>query len=148
MPSKRIIAVLAVLLGALAAVSASAGAATLCPPGVTDATYCAVGNASGLVLQTHYARTSNDGFVDVTVPCAASPKCSGKLFLESSGGKNYGSVTFSIKRGRHITLHVRLTAAARTALSKTGKRPVRVIAVSKRVRSVLGYLTIKGPKKH
>jgi hypothetical protein len=147
MPSKRAIAVLAVLLGALAAAPSGAGAAELCPAGVTDATYCASGNVSGLTLKKHTVTTSNDSAIELTVPCKASATCSGKLFLEGPRGKILGSVSYLIKPGQHVKLHIRLTAAGRKALEKTGKLTVKVAAVSKGLRSGLGTTTIKG-KKH
>ena len=147
MPSMRAIAVLAVLLGALAAAPVGAGAAELCPPGVTDATYCAAGNVSGLSLKKHIVTTSTDSSIELTVPCKASAACSGQLFLEGPKGKILGSVSYSIKAGKHAKLHIRLTAAGRKALEKTGKLTVKVAAVSKGLRSALGTETIKG-KKH
>jgi hypothetical protein len=148
MQRNRAIAVLAVLLGAAAAVPASAGAAELCPPGVTDATYCASGNVSGVGLSKHTVTTSTDTAIDLTIPCKASITCSGKLYLEGPGGKILGSVSYSIKPGGHAKIHVRLTAAGRKMLEKTGKLKVKVGAVSKGVRSGLGTLTVNGKKKH
>jgi hypothetical protein len=163
MPSKRIIAVLAVLLGAVAAAPASAGAAgqgsgqqegsqeniqEQCPPGVNDATYCATGNISGVSLPKHTVTTSNNSVVELTLPCKARTTCSGKLYLEGPGGKVLGSVTYSIKPGGHAKVHIRLTNAGRKLLEKTGKVSVKVAAVSKGVRSGLGTVTVKGKKKH
>jgi hypothetical protein len=147
MPRKTIIAVLAVLLGAVAPASASAPAEeSVCPPGITDATYCAAGNVSGLILLRHSAKTSDNRFVDVIVRCKSSSRCIGKLYLESSGGKIYGKGHYSIANGKHATVHVKLTAAGRHALGKTGKLKVTVAAVSNGVRSVIGHLKIKGQK--
>jgi hypothetical protein len=148
MPSKRIIAVLAVLLGAVVAAPASAGAAELCPPGVKDATYCAAGNVSGVAVAKHTVTTSSDSAIDLTMQCKTSTPCVGKLYLEGPGGKILGSVSYSIKPGGKAKLHVRLTAAGRKLLEKTGKLNVKVAAVTKGVRSGLGTVAIKGKKKH
>jgi hypothetical protein len=163
MPTKRVIAVLAVVLGGLVAVPVGAGAAKhggggqegpneniqeQCPPGVQDATYCAAGNLSGLSLSKHTLTTSNNSVVNLTLPCKRSTTCSGKLFLEGAKGKILGSVSYSIKPGKHATVQIRLTAAGRKALEKTGKLTIKLAAVSKGVRSSLGTLTIKGKKKH
>jgi hypothetical protein len=147
MPSKRIIAVLAVLLGVVVAAPASAGAAEVCPPGVTDATYCAAGNVSGVVLPKHTVKTSNDSAIDLTVPCKTSTPCVGKLYLEGPGGKIFGSISYSIKPEGKAKLHIRLTAAGRKSLEKTGKLNVKVAAVSKGVRSGLGTVKVIGKKK-
>jgi hypothetical protein len=148
MPSKRIIAVLAVLLGAVVAAPASASAAEVCPPGVTDATYCAAGNVSGVAVAKRTVTTSNDRAIDLTVPCKTSTPCVGKLFLEGPGGKILGTVSYSIKPGGTAKLHIRLTAAGRKLLEKNGKLNVKVAAVSKGVRSGLGTMKVVGKKKH
>jgi hypothetical protein len=145
MPKKTLIAVLTVLAGALAA--APAGAATVCPPGVTDATYCAVGNESGLTSKEHSTTTSNNKTVSYTVHCAKSGGCSGKLCFESATGVIYGCTNYSLKNGETATLIVKLNSAGRKALEKTGKLKVTVVSVTGNVRSVIGHLTIKGHKK-
>jgi hypothetical protein len=99
-------------------------------------------------LSKHTLTTSNDSSIDLTVPCKKSTTCSGKLFLEGAGGKILGSVSYSIQPGKHAKVHVRLTAAGRKLLEKTGKLTIKLAAVSKGVRSSLGTLTIKGKKKH
>jgi len=148
MSSKRAIAVLAVLLGALAAAPAGAAGATVCPPGVTDAIYCASGNASGLVLATHFVTSPNNNLAKVTLRCRGTGVCSGKLYLEGPKGKIYGKVSYSIKHGKRSTLHVKLTPAGKAQLEKAGKMTITVTAVSKGVRSVSGRVTIMGHKTH
>jgi hypothetical protein len=142
MPKKTLIAILTVLAGALAA--APAGAATLCPPGVTDATYCAVGNQSGLTSKEHSTKTSNNKTFKYKVRCVKSGGCSGTLYFESATGVIYGK--YSIKSGKTVTLTVTLNSAGRKALEKTGKLKVTVASVTSNVRSVIGSLTIKGHK--
>jgi hypothetical protein len=149
MSSKTIIAVLTVFLGAVAAAPAGAQAATLCPPGVTEATYCAVGNASGVIWERRFTR-SGDRSIEMTVRCTLSSKCTGRLYLESaSGRKIYGTTRYTIKGGTRATLRIRFTAAARRTLERrTGRLAVTVAAVSNGVRSVIGRLPIKGLEKH
>jgi hypothetical protein len=144
MPKKTLIAVLTVLAGALAA--APAGAATVCPPGVTDANYCAVNNESGLTSKEHSTTTSNDKTVKYKVRCVKSGGCSGTLYFESATGVIYGSKKYSIKSGKTVTLTVTLNSVGRKALEKTGKLKVTVVSVTSNVRSVIGPLTIKGHK--
>lgn len=149
MSSKMIIAILAVLTGAVAGAPASAQAATLCPPGVTDATYCAAGNASGVTWEQRFTKVSGDRSIKMTVRCKSSSGCTGRLYLESaSGAKIYGTAHYTIKGGTRATLRVRFTAAARRALERTGRLTVTVAAVSGGVRSVIGHLSIKGLGKH
>jgi hypothetical protein len=149
MSSKTIIAILAVLIGAVAAAPVGAQATTLCPPGVTDATYCAAGNTSGVTWEQRFTKVSGNRSIKMTVRCKSSSRCTGRLYLESaSGAKIYGAAHYTIKGGARATLRVRFTATARRALERTGRLTVTVTAVSNDVRSVLGHLSIKGLKKH
>ncbi len=153
MSSKTIIAALTIFLGAVTAAPAGAQAPTLCPPGVTDATYCAVGNASGLILEQRFTRSGDrsigDRSIEMTVRCTLSSGCTGRLYLESaSGGKIYGTTHYTIKGGTRAALRIRFTAAARRTLERTGRLAVTVAAVSNGVRSVIGRLPIKGLKQH
>jgi hypothetical protein len=163
MSSKTIIAVLTVFLGAVAAAPAGAQAATLCPRGVTDATYCAVGNASGVTWEQRFTKVSGNSSVEVTVRCKSSSGCTGRLYLESSSGASsgtsglslasasartiYGTSRYAVKDGTRAALRIRFTAAARRTLKRTGRLAVTVAAVSNGVRSVIGRLSIKGLKK-
>ena len=162
MSSKTIIAVLAAFLGAVAAAPAGAQAATLCPPGVTEATYCAVGNASGVTWEQRFTKVSGNSSVEMTVRCKSSSGCTGRLYLESSSSSSgasrlsrasasgrtiYGTARYTIKGGTRATLRIRFTAAAQRTLERTGRLAVTVAAVSNGVRSVIGRLSIKGRKK-
>jgi hypothetical protein len=147
LPAKSILAVLAVLFGAVAVIPTSAGAATLCPPGVSDATYCLTGNVSGLTLKKRSVSTSNDVSVGITMSCTSSSRCSGKLYLEGSRGRIYGSRRYSIGR-RPGTVHVRLTPAGRHVLERAGRLAVTVTAVAGGLRSLVGRVLIIGVKKH
>jgi len=144
MSSKRAIAVLAVLLGTLAAAPSGAAGAELCPPGVTIATYCTEGNSSGLVLPVHNIRSPNNKFAKITLPCRGTGICSGKLYFEGRNGKILGKVGYSIKHGKRAVLKVILTPAGKAQLEKTGKMTIMLTAVSKGVRSVIGHVTIRG----
>jgi hypothetical protein len=154
MSSKTIIAVLTAFLAAVAAAPAGAQAATLCPPGVTNAPYCVVGNASGLILERRLTRmsgnrSSGDRSIEMTVRCTLSSSCTGRLYLESSsGGKIYGTARYAIKGGTRAALRIRFTAAARRTLERIGRLTVTVAVVSNGVRSVIGRLSVKGLEKH
>lgn len=165
MSSKTIIAVLTVFLGAVAAAPAGAQAAKLCPPGVTNAPYCVVGNASGVILEQRLRRTSGnrssgDRSIEMVVRCTLSSTCTGRLYLESSSGASrlslasstgrtiYGTARYTIKGGTRAALRIRFTAAARRTLERTGRLAVTVAVVSNGVRSVIGRLSVKGLKMH
>jgi hypothetical protein len=165
MSSKTIIAVLAVFLGAVAAAPAGAQTTTLCPPGITEATYCTAGNVSGLIWEQRFTKRrftqiSSNSSIQMTVRCKLSSTCTGRLYLESASGAGglplalasgrtiYGTAPYTIKGGTRAALRIRFTAAGRRTLQRTGRLAVTVAAVSNGVRSVIGRLSIKGPRKH
>jgi hypothetical protein len=125
MSSKTIIAVLTVFLGAVTAAPAGAQAPTLCPPGVTDATYCAVGNASGVIWEQRFTKVSGDSSVKMAVRCKSSSGCAGRLYLEPSSGAGglsrasasartiYGTARYAVKDGTRAALRIWFTPAAR-----------------------------------
>jgi hypothetical protein len=143
---RRVIAIAAFLAGGSLIAAPAVGATPVCPPGVTDATYCAVGNESGLTSKEHSTTTSNNKTVSYTVRCAKSGGCSGRLCFESATGVIYGCKNYSLKNGETATLIVTLNSAGRKALEKTGTLKVTVVSISNNVRSVIGPLTIKGHK--
>jgi hypothetical protein len=143
MSNKMIIAVLPVFLGAVAAAPVSAQGATLCPPGVTDATYCAVGNASGVTLERRFTRISGGRSAKMILRCKSSSPCTGRLYLESSSGeKVFGAATYAINGGKRAALRVQFTAATRRTLKRGGRLAATVAVVSNNVRSVIGHVSI------
>lgn len=159
------------LLACLAAIAAlmvvapvaSANDTTSCPPGVSDASYCAKHNESGLKEEKgkNEATAKGDKVVDVHISCNEHPGCKGKLVLEGPAAKGasahsaaagnvvYGTASYSLKFGESANVAVKLTAAGVKAIEQTGKLSATVAAVSGGVRSVVGHLTVKGHKtKH
>lgn len=142
---------------------ASANDTTSCPPGVSDASYCAKHNESGLKEEKgkNEATAKGDKVVDVHISCNEHPGCKGKLVLEGPAAKGasahsaaagnvvYGTASYSLKFGESANVAVKLTAAGVKAIEQTGKLSATVAAVSGGVRSVVGHLTVKGHKtKH
>jgi hypothetical protein len=157
MSRRSLIASFAVIAGSvLAASPAGAATAIVCPPGVTDASYCASVNESGL-SSAHTASSSNDSIVKYTVKCAPGSGCAGKLLFETvTGGTSarghvatsviYGSTAYSIAAGKTAKLTVHLTTVGRRALERTGKFTATVVSVTNGIRSVVGHVTVKGRK--
>jgi hypothetical protein len=148
---RKMIAAVAVVSIAPAAVpaSASASAPELCPPGTTNATYCALGNPSGLALLTHHTEASTGGTVKVRLRCETHSQCTGTLYLEASGGKIYGTVLYAIDGRTSSVLTISLTAAAQLELKRARTLAVTVTAVTGGVKSVLGGLRVSpDPPRH
>ena len=143
---RRVIALAALLAGGSLIAAPTAGATLVCPPGVTNATYCAVGNESGLTSKEHSTTTSNNKTVRYTVRCAKNGGCSGRLCFESATGVIYGCKNYSLKNGQTATLVIPLNAAGTKALAKSGVLKVTVVSITNKVRSVIGRLTVKGHK--
>jgi hypothetical protein len=155
MPRKTLVAVLVALTGVIAAAPAGAASTTQCPPGVTDASYCATHNESGLKT-AEKAIALHNGAVKITFHCVVSPQCHGIIYLEGPGATSsrahtssvvvYGSAEYTVKFGETATISVPLNEAGLKALGRTGTLSTTAVAVSNGVRSVVAHLTVKGHK--
>ena len=151
-------------LAALTALAVTAPVAsadnTACPPGVSDAQYCASHNESGVETKGKgktETEKSDDKTVKVHITCDKHPGCDGTIVLEGPAAKSsaahaaaasvvYGTASYSLKFGESANVSVPLTAAGVRAIQQTGTLSATVAAVSNGVRSVIGHIKVKGHK--
>jgi hypothetical protein len=87
----------------------------------------------GLTFTARTARVDAHGRAGVRVRCPAGTdgSCTGRLALtRSSGGQAIGHSSFTVASGRHATIRVKLSAAARRRLRHGGTLSARARAVA------------------
>ncbi len=138
---KKTTAVLAVIASTAVALPAGASAAPpkTCPPGVTSATYCSVGNTSGVVLLGIVGFTNFSGTgTSVLIHSTARTTTTGTLYLEGPHNVIYGSASYSIAPGHTTFVSVTFTAAGKASVAHTLLQLLTVSSVTGGVRSIVG----------
>jgi hypothetical protein len=95
------------------------------------------GDDGPALLTGQSLRATSRGVVAVRLMCAGSRRCTGRVRLNSRGGRSaqaaatLGSARFAIAAGRTKSVHVRLSRRGRAALRRTGRVRVTLAVASR-----------------